>query len=385
MSAELCTILINRFRADYKRANRTDKSKLLDMLEQTTQKDRKYLIRLLRSADKATVAPRAGRPAVYGEELAAHLLELNRLMEGICAKRMKQAIPLWINSYDKHVGGLEIKVRNQLLKISASSIGRLLKKARRGVGISSTKPNQRLKPLIPLKRLDEKVTKPGTVQADTVAHCGSALLGNFINTLTMTDVFTGWTENRACWTKESKQIKSAIIDIEKQMPIIMNNFDTDCGTEFLNYRIMRHFENRDKKVQMRRSRPYKKNDQCYVEQKNSTHVRALFGYDRLEHESLVRQMNKIYREYWNPLNNYFLPSYKLEEKVRIGARIKKTYDLPKTPAQRLLNAKSYSGYMKRRVDAEFNKLDPIKLKLGLEKELKKFYQLLEYENIKQAG
>ncbi len=252
-------------------------------------------------------------------------------------------------------------------------------------GKSTTKVNHKFKNLIPLKRLDEKVTAPGTVQADTVAHCGTALLGSYANTLTVTDIFTGWTENRACWTKDSKQIKKQIIDIEKTTPIIMKYFDTDCGTEFLNYRVMRHLENRDRPIKLRKARPYKKNDQCYVEQKNHTHVRNLFGYDRLEHESLIYKMNHIFKKYWNPLHNYFLPTFKLEEKKRIGSKIYKKFEKPKTPAQRLLDSKGYSGFMKNRVKHELSNLDPIELKKGLEKELNNFYKLLDEENRKQAA
>ena len=151
------------------------------------------------------------------------------------------------------------------------------------------------KNMIPLKKLDEKVDKPGTVQADTVAHSGSSLLGEFAYTLTLVDIHTGWTENRSTWGKTSLEIKKRLIEIEKGMPIVMRYFDTDCGTEFLNYRVMRYLEKRKRPVKMRRSRPYKKNDQCYVEQRNYTHVRNLFGYDRLEHIALVGQMNIFIR------------------------------------------------------------------------------------------
>lgn len=211
------------------------------------------------------------------------------------------------------------------------------------------------------------------------------MAGSYVNTLTVTDIFTGWTENRACWTKDSKEIKKAIIDIEKTTPIIMKYFDTDCGTEFLNYRVMRHLENRQRPIKLRKARPYKKNVQCYVEQKNHTHVRNLFGYDRLDCESLVTVMNRIYKKYWNPLHNYFLPSFKLESKERVGGKIKKKFEIPKTPAQRLLETKNYSSYMKNKVKHELSNLDPIDLKRGLEKELKNFYRLLEQIRIKEAA
>ena len=234
-----------------------------------------------------------------------------------------------------------------------------------------------MKSLIPLKRLDETVKAPGTVQGDTVAHCGTSLMGTFAYTLTTVDLFSSWTENRALLSKESSQIKKKLFDIENTMPIPMKNFDTDCGSEFLNYRIMRYFSDRKKKVQMRRARPYKKNDQSYVEQRNFTHVRNLFGYERIESEELVERMNKIYKNYWNPLHNYFLPSFKLKEKVRKGSKIKKTFDEPKTPAKRLLEAKGFPSYWKETIKYNMKKLDPIQLKMALEKEMSLFYKQIE--------
>ena len=386
MRSELSAMIVKKFKPDYKKANKPEKSRILDQLIQLTGNNRKYLIKLLRGKRSIVSLNPQGRPKVYSDQLRAHILELRGLMERISPKRMKEAIPLWMESYQKHYGPIDQELERELLKVSSSTIGRILKSYKDSLsGVSTTKVNHKLKAMIPLKRLDEEVTAPGTVQADTVAHCGTSLSGNFTNTLTVTDIFTGWTENRACWTKDSRQIKKQIIDIEKSTPIIMKYFDTDCGTEFLNYRVMRHLENRQRPIKLRKARPYKKNDQCYVEQKNHTHVRNLFGYDRLEDEKLTSLMNRIYKKYWNPLHNYFLPSFKLESKERIGGKIKKKFEAPKTPAQRLLEAKGYSSYMKNKVKYELNSLDPIELKRGLEKELKNFYRLIEQRRITEVA
>lgn len=386
MRNELNSMIIQKFKPDYKKASKNQKSLILDQLQQLTTLDRKHLIKLLGSKNYSYINQNIGRPKTYAQDIYQHISKLHSLMERISPKRMKQAIPLWLPYYEKHFGTLSNETKQQLLQISSSTIGRILKSIKDSMrGKSTTKVNYKLKNMIPLKRLDEVVSKPGTVQADTVSHCGSCLSGKFVSTLTVTDIFTGWTENRACWTKDSSQIKKAIINIEKTTPIIMKYFDTDCGTEFLNYRVMRHLENRQSPIKLRKARPYKKNDQCYVEQKNHTHVRNLFGYDRLESEHLVSVMNNIYRKYWNPLHNYFLPSFKLEEKKRVGAKIHKRFEEPKTPAQRLLDSKGYSGYMKNKVKHELTTLDPIELKLELEKELKKFYKLLDYEREKLAA
>lgn len=386
MRSELNAMIVKKFKPDYKKATKQEKSRLLNQLEELTQINRKHLIKLLGDRKAIISLHPQGRPKIYSDELKRHIIELHRLMERISPKRMKEAIPLWFDSYQRHYGPLSEETKKELLKVSSSTIGRILKFHRDSLsGQSATKVNHRLKAMIPLKRLDEEVTSPGTVQADTVAHCGTYLAGSFVSTLTVTDIFTGWTENRACRTKDSKEIKKAITDIEKTTPVIMKYFDTDCGSEFLNYRVMRHLENRERPIKLRKARPYKKNDQCYVEQKNHTHVRNLFGYDRLESEKLVSLMNKIYKKYWNPLHNYFLPSFKLESKERVGGKIKKYFEVPKTPAVRLLETRGYSGFMKNKVKHELSNLDPIELKMGLEKELKNFYKLLEQMRTTEAA
>ncbi len=271
MRSELNQIIIEKYRPDYENTvKRAEKSRILDEIIKITELDRKHIIKILRGQRSAKPSPK-GRPKTYGMAVGRHILILNGLMEQIAPKRMKEAIPLWLPFYEKHYGLLEVSLRTKILNISSSSIGRILKAHRDSQrGKSTTRVSRKFKSMIPIKRLDEKVTEPGTVQADTVAHCGGSLLGDFANSLTLTDVHTNWTENRACWTKQSTEIKKNLQDIEKETPIIIKNFDTDCGAEFLNYRVMQYFESnskRHRKVKMRRSRPYKKNDQCYVEQK----------------------------------------------------------------------------------------------------------------------
>lgn len=380
MKHELNQAYLKQIRPIYKKAKKSAKKDLLDHAEQVTGLSRKRLIRILNSTKTPSIKPK-GRPKVYTEDIEVHILRLYPMMERICSKRMKEAIPLWLDSYEAHFGGLDDFTKERLLKVSASTIGRILKLNESKIkGASSTRVNHKLKKMIPLKRLDEEVKAPGTVQADTVAHCGNSLAGDFVNTVTVTDIFSGWTENRAIWTKHSKKMKPALEKIENTFPFNFKFFDTDCGTEFLNYTIMGYFErgrHPSKKVKMRRSRPYKKNDQCYVEQKNFTHVRNLFAYDRLDDEYLVQLMNEIYTDYWNPLHNYFLPSFKLEQKVRLGGRIKKVYDKPKTPAQRLIEYKKLEPHKRRKIKMDRDRLDPIELREGLEKKLSEFYSALK--------
>ena len=284
------------------------------------------------------------------------------------------------NNVDNHVKYL-------LQKMSASTLARFIKKIKNydtvsPKGLCSTSPARYMKNKVPINTLDSKITVPGFTQADTVAHCGDNLEGRFINSVTITDIFSTWTENRAIFTKKAKEVKTALDQIEKRLPFKLLAINTDSGSEFLNTPVFNMY--REKKVSFTRSRPYKKNDNCYVEQKNFTHVRELFGYQRFEQATLVQLMNEIYDDCWNPLQNYFLPTFKLDAKIRIGAKIKKKYKQPQTPFQRLMDSDHLKEDEKERLSQLKKSLNPFKLKSELEKKLSAFFKLLEeYNNNKE--
>ena len=195
------------------------------------------------------------------------------------------------------------------------------------------------------------------MQGDTVAHCDNSLSGYFVNFLTVTDLFSAWTENRALWCKPSGRVIEAMESIEGSLPFHLRGFKSDSGSEFMNYEVLAYFkENRpDVPVHYTRSRPYKKDDNCYVEQKNFTHVRELFGYPRLDNIELVAMMNEIYEVYWGPLQNFFMPTQKLLRKTRIGARIKKEYEPAQAPYQRLMSSQAFSAQQKAALPENFKK------------------------------
>ena len=208
--------------------------------------------------------------------------------------------------------------------------------------------------------------------SDTVAHCGETISGQYAHSLTVTDLATTWTENGATWRKGKAVICHAMQDIEESFPFAITGFKSDCGTEFINDELFKYFVQRPEPIQFYRSRPYQKNDNCHVEQKNLTHVRRLFGYDRFDDEELVDLMNDIYKNYWNPLQNYFLPTMKLIKKERINGKIKKKFDEPTTPYQRVLNSEAISSEEKEILKEKKKKLNPFKLRMGLEIKLKEF-------------
>lgn len=378
MQNELNEYYINLMKDKYRVATKKKKSEYLDEAEAFTKLSRKTIIkRLNQRYKKDQTRSGRGRPRKF-DEIIPHLRMLKNLMGGISEKRIKAAIPIWLPFYRDH---FDLKqnssIEQKLRSVSASTIARLLKRDLGLRGISTTKPNKQMKVLIPLKRLDEEVDKPGTIQVDTVAHCGDCIAGKYANTVTAVDIHSGWTENRAIWTKEASGVVEAVKSMEEVFPFLIKNFDTDCGSEFLNYTLMKHLEERPRPIKMRRSRPYKKNDQCYVEQKNFTHVRKIFKYNRIEEQDLIEMMNDIYINYWNPLHNYFIPSFKLKTKERINSRIVKIHEVPKTPAQRIIESKKVSRAIKGNIIAKRFRLDPIILKKELNKKLAIFTQRLE--------
>lgn len=364
---------LEKIRLRYMKSSRKEKSLILDEFCKICDYDRKHAIKLLTQAVRA-VQPKPGPKFRYGPEVIEHLVVLWQAMGRVCSKKVVAAIPLWLPFYESG----SVETRFLLQKMSASSVDRHLLKHREQwqKGRSATQPSL-LKSRIPIKLLDEAVTEPGYLEADTVAHCGTSLAGEFTNTLTMTDLLSSWTENRAVWRKESKTVLNAIRSIEESLPFTVKGFASDNGNEFLNHDLASYFFNRKNRVDFVRRRPYKKNDNAHVEQKNWTHVREIFGYERLDVESQVDTMNDIYQNLWNPLWNYFTPVMKLKSKTREGGRLIKLYDDPKTPYQRLLDSKKLTPEQEQALKARFEKLNPFTLKRELEEKLKWFFKLVE--------
>jgi hypothetical protein len=371
---------LREIRIRYANSTKKEKGKILDEYCKVCNYTRKHAIRIL----NCTENPRTHRPGPKSKynlpEVMKALKELWVMMDQVCSKKMQLALPLWLPYYQT-----PDFVKDLLLKMSAATIDRLLKPVREPLrkGLSGTKASL-IKSRIPLKLLEGDVKIPGYIEADTVAHCGHALAGEFVSSLTMTDLYSGWTENRALWTKASEGVVEQVKDVEERLPFDIIGFASDNGTEFLNDNLLKYLTDRVAPINMVRRRPYKKNDNAHVEQKNWTHVRKLFGYDRFDDQILVSMMNEIYRAYWNPLQNYFIPNMKLVSKERIGGKIKKKYDVPKTPAQRLLNCDYVSSAQKATLRETFESKNPIYLKKKLDEKLKVFFDLVdEHKRIKR--
>lgn len=355
----------------YQRVGRRFKSKILDEFCAVCGYTRKYAIGLLsRKPRRRQCKP--GPRRRYDGQVLEPLKVIWLAAEQMCSKRLKAALPLWLPFYEQEHGPLVEAVRKKLLQISAASIDRLLKKERaryRGKGLCGTRPGGLLKHQIPIRTDNDDVDRPGFLEADTVAHCGNSLAGDFIWSITFTDIFCQWTENRATWNKGAEGVLGQVKDVEANLPFELLGFDVDNGSEFLCFHLWRYLLDRPRPVPLTRSRPYRKNDQAHVEQKNWTHVRQLLGYQRLEQPERVPLINELYRT-WGLLHNFFCPNLKLLSKTRKGAKTIRKYSPPQTPYQRLLESKHLSQEQKQKLQNRFQQLNPLQLKREIEQKLK---------------
>jgi len=367
---------LQAIRSRYRRATRQAKGIILNEFCAVCGYHRKYAIKQLNRSRRKRQCGHPGRPATYvSAVLLAALKRIWFATDQMCSKKLKVALPLWLPFYDTAYEPLYPEIKGQLLSMSPATIDRLLKPVRAKAGrkgLCGTRPGSLLKNQIPIRTHHWEITQPGFMEADTVAHCGDSLAGNFVWSLTLTDILTTWTEIRATWNKGAVGVCDQIQAIESQLPFALQGFDCDNGSEFLNFHLLRYFSNHPKEIAFTRSRPYKKNDNAHVEQKNWTHVRHLFGYDRIEKVELVPLMNDLYANEWSLYQNHFCPGMKLIEKQRMNSRYQKRYDAPKTPYQRLLDSPCIDEDTKNRLRDTHQDLDPFILKQGIERNWHKY-------------
>jgi hypothetical protein len=372
---------LNQIRYRYKNSTKQEKIKILDEFCAVCNYNRKYAIQLLNAeADKRPKrTSKRGAKKQYDHpvilEVLIHLWKSTNLP---CSKRLKAIIPTWL-PFCEHQFAMTDEVRAKLLRISAATIDRLMQKYRRRFskqGLATTKPGSILKKHIPIKTNQWDESVPGFVEADTVAHCGTSTEGSFVFTINCVDIATSWTEQRATWGKGKQGIIDAISSIENNLPFPLNGFDCDNGSEFLNWHLYRKFVDRDKPVQFTRSRPYYKNDNAHIEQKNWTNIRQYLGYQRFDKHELVPLLNNLYTTEWNYYFNFFIPSIKLIEKKRDGSKIIKRYDKPKTPYQRIFESPHISEQSKAELKALFETLNPFELQERMSNKIKTIIKLV---------
>jgi len=365
-----------KMRERYAGRGREGRSKLIDEVCELCGYARKHAIKLLNG--KLPVAGgrqrRGGPRRRYGEPETAVLKTIWLTAEQPCGKRLKAALPLWLPYYEAERGGLDEPLRHRLLELSAATIDRLLEPCRVELGSRGrcgTRPGTLLRKQIPVRTEHWDVAGPGWVEADTVAHCGESMAGDFCWSLTVTDVHTQWTENRAVWNKGQHAVREQIAAIEAALPFPILGFDSDNGGEFLNWHLADYFRERPKPVYFTRSRPYRKNDNARVEQKNWTHVRQLVGYGRLENPAQAERLNDLYAKEWGWFRNFFCPAMKHLRTEVEGSRKKRIYDKPQTPFERLKACAGVDPEQIERLEKLKAGLNPFRLKESIEKKLRR--------------
>lgn len=350
----------------YQVASKKQKGVFLDELCRNLDVHRKAAIRLMRSPYKPRSRQgfQGGRKKRYSEESKYHLELLWKAMGYPAPVRMKAMMTEWVEYHDHKAFNAEIKA--ELVRMSEASIKRFLTKARaelaRKRNTGTRKGLRKYLTQVPIRDLGTTPIEPGHCEIDCVAHCGDSLSGEFVWTLNLTDIATGWTECEAVWGKNGVNICKALGLMEKRLPFDIKALYCDNGSEFMNRNLIEKFAKKDRKtpLQIFRSRPYKKNDQAYVEQKNYTHIRSLFGYGRIDWAKSVNGMNNIYRKEWRELQNYFLAQQKLINKVRIGSKIKRKMGKPQTPFCRLIDQLEFK--QRRSLEKAKAALNPVKLR-----------------------
>ena len=346
----------------YREASRKEKSVILNEFIAATGYARKYAIRLLTLRVISSPGPvRRPRARRYGKEVQEALTIAWAATNYIGSKRLAPFLEELVPALEEH-GHLKLseEARAQLCRISHATIDRILRPLYVGDaprGISTTKRGTLLKHQVPVRTFaDWNEIEPGFLEADLVAHCGRSVEGAFLHTLVLTDIATAWVECLPLRYRSQHAVIQALDQARRLLPFPMLGLDTDNGSEFLNAEVLAYCER--EKITFTRGRAYKKNDQCFVEQKNGAVVRQLVGYDRFEGERAYRQLAELYRGVRLYIN-FFQPSMKLKTKHRDGSKVRCTYDTAQTPFQRLRS--SLDADELKRLRAIFQALDPVRL------------------------
>jgi hypothetical protein len=347
----------------YRKASKEAKAKILDEFVGATGLHRKSAIRLLNRDAGVRGGKRRGRPRLYGADVIAALKVVWEASDCLCSRRLRPFLPELVRVLgSKGELRLSQETHAQLCRLSESSIDRITRSWRLGRvrrGLSTTKPGTLLKSAIPIKTFSEwEDTRPGFIQADLVAHCGESAQGFYLTTLSAVDVATGWYEPIAVMGKDQDHVGGAVHYLRERLPMPMMGLDSDNGSEFINRGLYDYC--RRNRITFTRSRSYKKNDSCHVEQKNWSVVRRTVGYQRLGSKSAYGALADLYMTLRLYIN-FFQPVLKLIGKSRNGARVHKVYDKALTPYQRLLRAGALTSQKQLQLTNIYEALNPVTL------------------------
>lgn len=367
-------------RTRYQKASKKEKTKILSEMVANCGYNRSYARRILGSLKIARKMDRRGRNGrkarkysprqrKYDASVFYPLRTLWLAADGICGQRLQPFIPELLEVLERKK---EIKVnkvvKRKLLSIGSATIDRMLSAVRRQYqlkGRATTKPGTLLRSTIPIRMFsDWEETKPGFIEADLVASCGESVKGDYVNGLDLTDVATGWVCLEAVMGKAQTRVHQAVDNVRERLPFPLLGLDSDNGTEFINWLLKRYCD--EKQITFTRIRPYRKNDNCFVEQKNYTVLRRFLGYARYDTETQLGIIQEILTLV-EPYVNFFQPSMKLTKKERVGAKTKKKHDTAKTPYRRLLNSGILTEEKKKELSEIYENLNPLEMKRKINK------------------
>ncbi|MEM7118838.1 MAG: transposase family protein [Chloroflexota bacterium] len=366
MSQQSKRELVERLQPRYLRADRKEKTKILDEFVAVTGLHRKAAIRRLRQQNRPR-QERRGRQKIYTGSVVSELVKIWRVCGCICGKRLQPILGDMVDALARH-NELKLDKETEILlrNVSSATIDRLLRpfKSSQRRGQSTTKPGGLLKHQIPIRTFaDWDEAQAGFVEIDLVAHCGTSTAGQFLYSFTATDVATGWTECFSLRHRSQIAVYGALNLLQARLPFPLLGIDSDNDTVFINELVLKYCQ--DNQITFTRCRPYKKNDQCFVEQKNWSIVRRTIGYQRYESEAAHHRLGNIYN-LLHLYTNLFQPTFKLQSKKRTGAKVFKQYDKPRTPLQRLLDMKLLSADNASRWQATYHDTNPAQLRRDID-------------------
>jgi len=370
---------VQAIRSRYFQASKEEKGRMLDEFTQVTGLHRKAAIRLLNRPSQPGAGKRRGRPATY-REVIRPLKVIWEASDRLCSRRLQPFLPEMIKVL-RHHGEQQIDAATeaQLCRMSPSTIDRLLRSCRKLGGrrsLSTTRPGNLLKSSIPIRTFaDWQENKPGFMEIDLVAHCGESTEGFYLNTLCAVDVATGWSKCLPVWGKGQVRVRSAVHRMRQRLPFALLGVDSDNGSEFINQCFYTYC--RQEGISFTRSRAYKKNDSCHVEQKNGNVVRRLVGYDRYSSRVAYQCLERLYSSVRLYLN-FFQPTMKLQSKTRHGAKVYKVYEAAQTPYQRVLQSAVLNESKRAEMAATYHGLNPVLLLKQINSNLEQLWRLAEH-------
>jgi len=369
--------LLERIRPRYLKAAKKEKQTILNEFVATTGYHRKYANRLLKQGASRKRAKPKGRKKIYQGEVVVVLTRIWEICGRICSKRLHPFLPEMVKVLERHDElHLSEETRDLLLQMSRSTIDRCLQPARfeQRKGLSTTKPGSLLKKAIPVRTFaDWDDARPGFLEIDLVAHCDGSVAGQYLNTLTAVDIATGWVECVPILHRSQIMVSAAICKLRERLPFDLLGLDSDNGGEFINETLYRYCL--DEEITFTRSRPYKKNDQAHVEQKNWSIVRSLIGYDRFETQEELDLLDAIYQQL-RFYSNFFQPVLKLTSKERVGDKIVRHHDLAATPYHRVLQSEQVPMQVKANLINLYLQLNPVSLRKDIDALVGKLWKVI---------